>query len=74
MAPLVLALYRRHAVGCCLHIVLDDGNVHDGHVNFCHGLALEKKHADCLELATLLQQMSRRQRRKLFEMDHEVFA
>ena len=63
--PLVVALYKRNQVGCCLHIVLDDGNVHDDHVQFCIDLAKTKGHEDCLALAKLLLRMSRTQRNKL---------
>lgn len=39
---------------CCLHIVIDDGNVEDGHVRWCLENAASKKHADCEELARFL--------------------
>lgn len=63
--PLVRALYARSAVGCCLHIVLDDGNVEGGSVEFCLAQAMERGHKDCEDLARLLTLMSRTQRRKL---------
>src|SRR5690606_16179911 len=31
--PLAQLVYRRHAAGCCLHVVLDDGNVDDDSVD-----------------------------------------
>ena len=69
--PLVAALYRRHAAGCCLHIVLDDGNVGDEHVDFCIQWATDHNHPDCLSLAKLLRHMSRTQRKKLYEVAGE---
>jgi hypothetical protein len=63
--PLVRKLYERNAVGCCLHILLDDGNVEDGHARFCLLQALQQKHWDCIELATAVMQMSKTQRKKL---------
>ena len=67
--PLVRAIYRRNFVGCCLHIVLDDGNTKDSHVQFCLEQAREEGHADCLELAEKIALMSRAQRRKLWHDD-----
>jgi hypothetical protein len=63
--PIVNDLYAATSgVGCCLHIVLDDGNFEDGHVEWCieH---LQEGHVRCRELALLLKQMSKTQRRKL---------
>lgn len=63
--PLVEAIYRRHGVGCCLHIVLDDANAADGHVSYCLDLARREQHPDCEKLAGLLLLMSKTQRLKL---------
>lgn len=65
--PLVRALYERPAggAGCCLHVLLDDGNVGDSTAQFCAEYARREGHADCMELAALLVQMSPTQRRKL---------
>lgn len=68
--PLVRALYDRHSAGCCLHVVLDDGNVADAFIPGAVELATELGHADCLELARLLKQMSPTQRRKLGALKH----
>jgi hypothetical protein len=65
VAPLVRALYEVHPAGCCLHIVLDDGNVQDSNVQFCLDLAVERGHASCAALAVLLGGMSKTQRTKL---------
>jgi hypothetical protein len=48
-----------------LHIVLDDGNVLDSHVQFCIGWAEENKDSEGKRLAELLLTMSRTQRAKL---------
>ncbi len=63
--PLVRALYRRNGAGCCLHIVLDDSNIHDSHVDFCIAQASASNHDDCLELGRQLRLMSKTQRSKL---------
>jgi hypothetical protein len=63
--PLVRQLCARNPVGCCLHITLDDGNVHDADVDFCVEKAVERGHKECEELARLMRRMSRTQRLKL---------
>lgn len=64
--PLIKKLYARDCVGCCLHVVLDDGNIKKHSVESCIGYAREKKHKDCEELAILLSQMSNAQRRRIY--------
>lgn len=64
--PDVIALYTRHAAGCCLHIVLDDGNIEDENVEFCIQYAMDAKHPECEALARKLRSMSRTQRKKLY--------
>lgn len=64
--PLVIALYERDCVGCCLHVLLDDGNVKDHHALSCLEYAKEKGHADCIALAEKICQMSITQRMKLY--------
>lgn len=68
--PLVLKLYQTYdgGAGCCLHIVLDDGNVNDSSVDFCIKCAQDEGHPECEALARLLRQMSRTQRKKLASM------
>lgn len=64
--PIVRGLYRRHAAGCCWHVVLDDGNydsvrwVVDSYMPTSGCRAIE-----CRQLAELLPQMSATQLRKL---------
>lgn len=65
MIPEVEALYERSPTGCCLHIVLDDGNIEDSHVQFCIEYAVENKHSECEVLARKLLMMSKTQRKKL---------
>lgn len=33
--PYIVAIYRDHSAGCCLHIVLDDYNIDDQCVEWC---------------------------------------
>ena len=70
VAPFVRALYGRCSVGCCLHVVLDDGNLEDDFVRSAVEWAIERGHADCEHLARLMLQMSRTQRRKLGRHTH----
>lgn len=65
--PFMQAVYDRHATGCCLHIVLDDGNIKNSHVEFCIKNALEQGHSDCLRAACILMLCSSTQRIKLGE-------
>lgn len=63
--PLVDLLYQRNSVGCCLHVVLDDGNIDDQSVAWCRDEAQRQGHADCFLLANTMLEMSRTQRKKL---------
>ena len=63
--PMVRSLYERHLAGCCLHIVLDDGNVEDSSVSYCLEFSRTEGHTECEELALKLLAMSRTQRLKL---------
>ena len=63
--PLAKEIYKRDSSGCCLHIVLDDGNVHDCHVQHCANMAINNNHLDCLELAEILLKMTKTQRLKI---------
>ena len=62
---LVNAVYQRHAAGCCLHILTDDGNVEQGHADFCVEQAREQGHDDCLKAAEMLAKMTKTQRLKV---------
>lgn len=61
-------LYHRHAAGCCLHIVTDDGNIQDKHVDHCVEYAEKMGHRQCHELARLLQSMSVEERAQALGM------
>ena len=65
--PLVKALYERWegGVGCCLHVLLDDGNVEDCFARSSIDRAIERGHVDCERLARLIYRMSWTQRRVL---------
>ena len=65
LLPLAQQIYDRSCVGCCLHIVLDDDNIEDHHVQWCLEHA---EHDDCRELAQQLVLCSRTQRLKLGEL------
>jgi hypothetical protein len=69
--PLVWDLYDRSLDGCCLHIVLDDGNVDDASVKFCMRYAEEMVHWECLCLAETLLHMSKTQRTQLSSRAYE---
>lgn len=56
---------RRNLAWGCLHIVLDDGNIEDDSVLFCKRFAIEQGDKEGAELADLLLQMSKTQRKKL---------
>lgn len=74
--PLVRDLYRGLApctrdagrVGGHLHIVLDDGNTEDNHVQFCLDSATKDNCTTCIKLAELMLKMSKTQRGKLSDM------
>ena len=61
-------------VGCCLHIVLDDGNVDDSHVEWCHIKAIDNGHHDCVMLATYVLRMSKTQRTKMYHRGYVNIA
>lgn len=65
--PLVRELYNSPGgrAGCCLHIVLDDGNIDDDDVDFCIRWAIDQQHERCERLARILRLCSKTQRRKL---------
>jgi len=51
--------------GCCLHVVLEEGNVHDDFVTLCVKEAKHRSHKDCERLGRLLYSCSASQRRKV---------
>lgn len=52
-------------VGGSLHVVLEDGNVSNGSIEFCRKYAVENNDPDGVALAELLLGMSLTQRRKV---------
>ena len=62
---LAQSIYDRHSAGCCLHIVLDDGNVEDGHVSFCLDEARKRDCRECEQLATMMLAMTPRDRARV---------
>lgn len=42
----IRSVYRRHAAGCCLHIVTDDGNIKNDSIAFTIE-NLNRSHEDC---------------------------
>jgi hypothetical protein len=67
--PEVIDRFRRyHALNPLwgsLHIVLEDTNVDDHHIDFCVDYAVENGDAEGKALAEILLTMSKTQRRKL---------
>jgi len=72
--PMVRALYDGDAecttgaglVGGHLHIVLDDGNIETGHVDFCLNSATVDNCDTCMRLAQKLKAMSPTQRCRVY--------
>lgn len=68
VAPFVVALLRGHPAGCCLHVVLDEGNLSNSAVHHCLSIAYGNAHPVCVGLCLLLGQMSKTQRAKLLKV------
>ncbi len=66
--PFAQKVYDRSCVGCCMHIVLDDDNVDNNHVEWSLNKARERGHEDCIKLGEILMDMSKTQRLKLGSM------
>lgn len=56
---------RTHAEWKNLHIVMEDKNIKDSHVQFCIDQCVKKSDTDGLELANILMGLSKSQRIKL---------
>lgn len=65
--PIISQLYAtpNGGAGCCLHIVVDDGNIDDDDVAFCVQEAERREHPWCEALARVMLRMSKTQRRKV---------
>lgn len=68
--PMIQGLFARHAAGCCLHSVLEEGNVRDADVDFCIAWAEKAGHVVCADLGRTLRRMSKTQRGKLANLAH----
>jgi hypothetical protein len=66
--PLAKHVYElpEHGSGGCLHIVLDDGNLENSHLDFCYGFASGRGCEFCTTLAPVLRRMSMTQRKKIY--------
>lgn len=69
VAPKIAAILRKPegGAGCCLHVQISDGNLHDLFFEDASGV----QHADCLELFCLLKQMKQTARRKACDLARE---
>ena len=56
-----------NSVGGYLHIVIDDGNIENSHIQCCLGTAEENEDTTAALLAKLLLKMSKTQRLKIYE-------
>lgn len=65
VVPLARAYYENHRTGGILHIVLDDGNLEDGHMRWCLERARLKGDIEAGFLAMLVMALSPSQRRRL---------
>lgn len=59
---LIDLLYTQSGVGCCLHIVTDDYNYEDSHVEYCLNYARKNNHALCIEIAERLSALTEAER------------
>lgn len=68
--PLIQTIYDRNSVGCCLHVVTDDGNIDDASVDWCLQYAIERDCDECAQCAQVLRSMSPTARRKAIRQAH----
>jgi hypothetical protein len=59
------AYYELNPTWGSLHIVLDDGNIENGHVEFCAQYAIENGDIEGALLATILSAMTKSQRSRI---------
>lgn len=65
--PLVRDYYADHMTGGILHVVLDDGNLEDGHIKGCIEQAVLEGDARAEAIGRMMLQMTRTQRRRVYE-------
>jgi hypothetical protein len=72
--PEVIPLFKEYLskpgneVGGCLHIITDDFNIEDCHIEFCIDYARKRNDVDAIRLGDILLQMSKTQRKKLVHL------
>lgn len=66
--PLTKQLYESDGgcVGCCLHIVLDDGNLETSNIQYCLDYARQRNHLLCIEIAEKMLQLTKTQRKQIY--------
>jgi hypothetical protein len=69
--PLVKGFYEigSNGAGGSLHIVLDDGNIEDRHVDFCIETAIKEGDALAIVLGRIIRRMSKTQRKRIWGRD-----
>lgn len=72
---LVGDIYNKYPAGGCLHIVLDDGNIEDGHIKFCIDEIMKLEDGRNKEIflvcANNLMKMTKTQRLKVYRNKYE---
>lgn len=61
-------IYENDTVGCCCHIVLDDGNIYSENIEFCATLAKEKDCKNCIEFCEIADSLSEDQLHLLYSL------
>ena len=51
LVPFIEEIYSRNMVGCCWHVLLDDGNCDYSSIKVCSEFARSEKCAGCIALA-----------------------
>lgn len=76
VVPLLLRFYKHeeNGSGGYLHIVLDDGNIARGHIEWCGTTAREAGDEEAARIADLMAQMTLTQRRKLYRMSFGILS
>ena len=64
--PIAKTYYDRHSLGGSLHVVLEDGNLGDGHIEWCREYARTEGDAEGAALASMLLGMTGTQRRCVY--------